>query len=96
MLPQIYAAEDLIQRSDSEERVRKAADKLSKMVNAKQQGRLDGFFTVQAKAPSASKAGASGKRKVSVAGGWDVCWADILPQAEDGKAGVAKRIKGKK
>lgn len=33
----------------SEERVRKGAEKLSKFLNAKQQGRLDGFFTVQPK-----------------------------------------------
>jgi flap endonuclease-1 len=33
----------------SEDRVRKGAEKLAKAVNAKQQGRLDGFFTVQPK-----------------------------------------------
>jgi len=33
----------------NEERVRKGADKLSKYLNTKQQGRLDGFFTVQPK-----------------------------------------------
>lgn len=33
----------------SEERVRKGAEKLSRHLNAKQQGRLDGFFTVQPK-----------------------------------------------
>lgn len=59
----------------SEERVRKGAEKLSKFLNAKQQGRLDGFFTVQPKAkePTAAKGkGAAkgkdakgGKRKVS-------------------------------
>lgn len=32
----------------SEERVRKGAEKLAKFLNAKQQGRLDGFFTVMA------------------------------------------------
>lgn len=50
----------------SEERVRKGAEKLNKMINAKQQGRLDGFFTVKgassSAASSSSKAGA--KRKV--------------------------------
>lgn len=33
----------------SEERVRKGADKLSKFLNSKQQGRLDGFFSVKPK-----------------------------------------------
>lgn len=33
----------------SEERVRKGADKLTKFLNSKQQGRLDGFFTVKPK-----------------------------------------------
>lgn len=32
--------------SDSEERVRKGAEKLQKYLNSKQQGRLDSFFTV--------------------------------------------------
>ncbi|KAJ8520605.1 hypothetical protein ONZ45_g2587 [Pleurotus djamor] len=35
----------------NEERVRKGADKLIKFMNAKQQGRLDGFFTVKPKEP---------------------------------------------
>lgn len=39
----------------SEDRVRKGADKLIKMMNAKQQGRLDGFFTVQAKSDEKGK-----------------------------------------
>lgn len=33
----------------SEERVRKGAEKLTKYLNSKQQGRLDGFFTVKPK-----------------------------------------------
>lgn len=59
----------------SEDRVRKGAEKLNKMMNAKQQGRLDGFFTVKssavqkgnsggAAASSSSKAKAGAKRKV--------------------------------
>jgi len=50
--------------------VRKGAEKLQKFLNTKQQGRLDGFFTVQAKekkpSPAAKgKAGVKGtKRKV--------------------------------
>jgi len=46
----------------NEERVRKGADKLSKFLNAKQQGRLDGFFTVKPKAsPKASTDKGKGK-----------------------------------
>lgn len=55
----------------SEERVRNGAAKLQKMLNAKQQGRLDGFFKVLPKAdkPESSTKGAKGaaagaKRKV--------------------------------
>lgn len=40
---------------NSEDRVRKGVDKLIKMTNAKQQGRLDGFFTVQAKSDEKGK-----------------------------------------
>ena len=39
----------------SEERVRKGAEKLSKGMNVKQQGRLDSFFTVKAKEAPAGK-----------------------------------------
>lgn len=55
--------------------MRKGAEKLTKMLNAKQQGRLDGFFTKQAKSPikgkgkvddSKSKKTAGTKRKVSI------------------------------
>lgn len=35
----------------SEERVRKGAEKLAKYINAKQQGRLDGFFTPLLRGP---------------------------------------------
>ncbi|KAL0061993.1 Elongation of fatty acids protein 2 [Marasmius tenuissimus] len=47
----------------NEERVRKGAEKLQKFLNAKQQGRLDGFFTVKPKEksePSKKGAGAKG------------------------------------
>lgn len=48
----------------SEERVRKGAEKLQKFLNAKQQGRLDGFFTVQPKEPKEDKGkGVKGKGK---------------------------------
>ncbi|KAF9067216.1 PIN domain-like protein [Rhodocollybia butyracea] len=39
----------------NEERVRKGAEKLQKYLNTKQQGRLDGFFTVTAKPKEAPK-----------------------------------------
>ena len=40
----------------SEERVRKGGEKLAKFLNAKQQGRLDGFFSVKPKtSPKKSK-----------------------------------------
>ena len=46
----------------SEERVRKGAEKLQKFLHSKQQGRLDGFFTVKPKEPAAPKAkGKAGK-----------------------------------
>jgi hypothetical protein len=59
---------------NSEERVRKGAEKLTKFLNAKQQGRLDGFFTVQAKtspkkdAAKGKKGGGKGKDKDKPAG----------------------------
>ncbi|EJC98853.1 PIN domain-like protein [Fomitiporia mediterranea MF3/22] len=48
----------------NEERVRKGAEKLAKYLNAKQQGRLDGFFTVSQKPPP----GKGDKSKEKVAG----------------------------
>jgi len=44
----------------SEERVRKGAEKLQKFLNSKQQGRLDGFFTVKPK-DNQEKPGPKGK-----------------------------------
>ena len=50
----------------SEDRVRKGAEKLSKFLNAKQQGRLDGFFSSKPKeAPAKGKEEAKGKGKVT-------------------------------
>ena len=62
--------------SQSEERVRKGAEKLTKFLHAKQQGRLDGFFTVQRppvekgknKGKDKGKETKGGKRKVSLVG----------------------------
>ncbi|KAI0087893.1 PIN domain-like protein [Irpex rosettiformis] len=48
----------------NEERVRKGAEKLTKFLNAKQQGRLDGFFTAQPKtSPKKAKDDGKGKAK---------------------------------
>jgi flap endonuclease-1 len=68
--------------------VRKGADKLAKFLNSKQQGRLDGFFIVQAK--TSPKKGASkdsgkdakgkGKGKADAKGSKrKVCGILILP-----------------
>ncbi len=51
----------------SEERVRKGAEKLEKFLHAKQQGRLDGFFTVQQK-KSPEKPTGKGKGKEAAKG----------------------------
>ena len=56
----------------SEDRIRAGAAKLAKMLSAKQQGRLDGFFTVKPKEGNASAtagAGGVGKRKGEDKGG---------------------------
>lgn len=51
-------------RMTSEDRVRKGAEKLEKFLNAKQQGRLDGFFAVKPKtSPTKGKAEEKGKGK---------------------------------
>ncbi|KAL5512818.1 FEN11 [Sanghuangporus baumii] len=42
----------VVEKGFNEERVRKGAEKLAKFLNAKQQGRLDGFFTLQQKPPA--------------------------------------------
>lgn len=60
----------LTQSFNSEERVRKGAEKLQKYLNTKQQGRLNDFFKVN-KAPSPTKGKGkpepkSNKRKVSL------------------------------
>lgn len=47
----------------SEDRVRKGAERLQKFLSAKQQGRLDGFFTVKPKEPGSSPTKGKGKEK---------------------------------
>ncbi|KDQ25264.1 hypothetical protein PLEOSDRAFT_1044826 [Pleurotus ostreatus PC15] len=67
----------------NEDRVRKGADKLAKFMNTKQQGRLDGFFTVKPKPkePAASASKGKGKGKVD----------DKKSGAAKGKTGGVKR-----
>jgi len=53
----------------SEERVRKGAEKLQKFLNTKQQGRLDGFFSMKPKEKSVAKTTPKAKgvkRKVKI------------------------------
>ncbi|KAG8214438.1 PIN domain-like protein [Butyriboletus roseoflavus] len=45
----------VVEKGFNEDRVRKGAEKLQKFLSAKQQKRLDGFFTVQPKEPKESK-----------------------------------------
>lgn len=45
---------DLTVRALREDRVRKSCEKLTKAVGSKQQGRIDGFFTVKPKETNAS------------------------------------------
>jgi hypothetical protein len=93
----------------SEERVRKGAEKLAKSLNAKQQGRLDGFFTATSKTsvPKASVKNAKGKddkgkgtkRKVSPWPGLPVGFYLLIyePKAEDKEeARGGKKSKAKK
>jgi flap endonuclease-1 len=47
----------------SEERVRKGAEKLQKYLNSKQQGRLDGFFTVKPKEKAPPVKGKGAEKK---------------------------------
>ena len=49
----------------SEDRVRKGAEKLAKFLNAKQQGRLDGFFTVKTKTSPNNSKEPQGKAKAA-------------------------------
>ncbi|THH29118.1 hypothetical protein EUX98_g5065 [Antrodiella citrinella] len=76
----------------NEERVRKGAEKLSKFLNAKQQGRLDGFFTVKPKAASPKKSDSKdkskGKGKVEPKG-----TKRKTADKDEGKAGSSKKTK---
>ncbi|KIJ25184.1 hypothetical protein M422DRAFT_216932 [Sphaerobolus stellatus SS14] len=69
----------------NEERVRKGAEKLSKFLNAKQQGRLDGFFTVKTKASPEKGKGKDAKEEKG----------KKRKAADDKKAGPSKKTKKK-
>ncbi|CAE7217982.1 unnamed protein product [Rhizoctonia solani] len=81
----------VVEKGFNEERVRKGAEKLTKMLNTKQQGRLDGFFKVTESAGSKSKATA-GKGATSGKG------AGAKRKADDKKDTSGKKAKtgGKK
>ncbi|KAG6810650.1 Elongation of fatty acids protein 2 [Tricholoma furcatifolium] len=53
----------VVEKGFNEERVRKGAEKLQKFLNTKQQGRLDGFFSVKPKEKIETKKEAKGKGK---------------------------------
>ncbi|KAG9099417.1 Elongation of fatty acids protein 2 [Ceratobasidium sp. UAMH 11750] len=76
----------------NEDRVRKGAEKLLKMLNTKQQGRLDGFFKVTEAAGSKAKPTAGGK------GGTGAKGAGAKRKADDKKDTGGKKAKtgGKK
>ncbi|KAI0310696.1 PIN domain-like protein [Amylostereum chailletii] len=73
----------------NEDRVRKGAEKLTKFLNAKQQGRLDGFFTVQPKADK--DAGAKGKK-----GSKEKEKKGAKRKADEKETGNSKKAKTKK
>lgn len=90
-------------RSYSEERVRRGAEKLTKHIGAKQQGRLDGFFTAVPKASqdkggkkAESSKGKATKRKVLYLRVFILfnSITDILQGDDEGK-GPSKKVKRK-
>lgn len=78
----------------NEERVRKGAEKLSKHLNAKQQGRLDGFFSVQPKT-SPKKTDGKGKGK-SKDDGKSAKGTKRKAKDDEKQAGSSKKGKTKK
>ena len=57
----ILPLHNLTVRASREDRVRKSCEKLTKAVNSKQQGRIDGFFTVKPKENTASSSKSKAK-----------------------------------
>ena len=96
----------------SEDRVRNGIHRLEKMLGAKQQGRLDGFFkpmgtvsskTGSSKTAAADSKGKNGKRKVSLLESTTFIFnirvslmQRWLSQADDKEKPGAKKVKGKK
>ncbi|KAF8547455.1 PIN domain-like protein [Imleria badia] len=78
----------VVEKGFNEERVRKGAEKLQKFLSAKQQGRLDGFFTVQPKEPKGDKSKAKGKGK-------DAKGKDAKGKGKDTKAGAKRKAEDK-
>ncbi|KAH9038247.1 PIN domain-like protein [Lactarius pseudohatsudake] len=74
----------------NEERVRKGAEKLAKSLNAKQQGRLDGFFTATANTSAPKKKDASTKGK-DVKGKGTKRKAEDKEETKTGKKSKAKK-----
>ncbi|KZT11965.1 PIN domain-like protein [Laetiporus sulphureus 93-53] len=74
----------------NEERVRKGAEKLAKFLNAKQQGRLDGFFSTKAKGSPIKKGKDEEKGKGKGKG------TKRKSDAQEKEAGGSKRSKTKK
>jgi len=76
----------------NEERVRKGAEKLTKFLNAKQQGRLDGFFSVKPKSPKKGKDDEKPKGKGKAAG----AKRKAADEKDKKDAGGSKKAKTKK
>ncbi|KAH9045050.1 PIN domain-like protein [Lactarius hengduanensis] len=74
----------------NEERVRKGAEKLAKSLNAKQQGRLDGFFTATANTSAPKKKDAATKGK-DVKGKGTKRKAEDKEETKTGKKSKAKK-----
>ncbi|QRW00622.1 Flap endonuclease-1 protein [Ceratobasidium sp. AG-Ba] len=77
----------VVEKGFNEDRVRKGAEKLLKMLNTKQQGRLDGFFKVTESASSKAKAATTGK------GGTGGKGAGAKRKADDKKDTGGKKAK---
>ncbi|KAH8817817.1 PIN domain-like protein [Flagelloscypha sp. PMI_526] len=80
----------VVEKGFNEERVRKNAEKLQKHLFAKQQGRLDGFFTKAPPKPDADKKAGKGKEDSKKAAG-----TKRKNAGESSKAGAAKKAKKK-
>ncbi|TFK34810.1 PIN domain-like protein [Crucibulum laeve] len=82
----------------NEDRVRKGAEKLQKYLNSKQQGRLDGFFTVKAKeAPAKGGAKSAGGKGAAAKGGKGASAKGVKRKGDDkAETSTGKKAKTKK